>query len=506
MKCLAKICFLSLFVALCCTPAISFAQEKASLVVLNAKITTLNPNQPEAEAIAVGNGRILAIGKSNNIRRYIGQSTRIIDAFQRRIIPGFNDSHVHFRAVGNQFSSINLSRSRSAKESIEAISRYVKFLPKGRWILGGSWNSQSWAPYESPDKTLLDEISPDNPVFLYNEDGTIALANSLALRKAKITATRNNPTGGIFYRFPDGQPTGLVQGNAIAYLRVAAPRLNTTDSYSVLLTASNYAASLGVTSIQDMSSDNNFLVLRRLENEEKLKTRVYDCTGLLDWKSQAARGVRRAQGTAFVRRGCLKGLLEGVGSEDELYQDIKGANRAGMQVMIHAIGGRAVSGTLNVFERIFKEEGKTDQRFRIEHARGVLIEDFSKFAEFGVIPSLQPELFGGREPYQTLLDSGAKIAFGSDASMVSLNPFYGIYDAVKQSGSDPISVENAIRLYSEGAAYAEFQESEKGTLTIGKLADFVILSDDILRIDLEDIKDTQVFMTIVNGEIVYRTD
>jgi predicted amidohydrolase YtcJ len=500
-------CFLSLGAA-------AFAQTRAAdLVVLNAKIRTMNPAQPRAEAFAVRGNKIVAVGANRQIRAFIGSGTKTIDARGKLILPGFNDAHVHFTGIGNQFFSIDLRDARTPVEALEKIKFYVRFLPKGKWILGGMWDNRNWTPNDLPTKELIDAATPDHPVFIYNADAGAVLANSLALKLAGVDKNTKEVSGGEIVRDASGNPNGILKGRAIEFVKKIQPPMPTKNLRAVIETATAYAASLGVTSAQDMHSDDNFALFQTLAREGKLKTRIYDCTPLPDWQKLARAGIRRADGDAMVRRGCLKHFTEGFPEElPDLYDKILAADQAGLQVMIHAIGESSNRQILDVFERVTKTNGARDRRFRVEHAHGVRPKDVSRFARAKIIASMQPFLFRGgvfdeTEPYRKLLDSGAILAFGSDASITELNPLYGIEAAVINKNGEKtqaITVEEAVRAYTVGAAYAEFQENVKGTIAAGKLADFVILSDDIFAIKPEMIGETQILTTVVDGKIVYQ--
>ena len=484
----------------------SAVAREADLVIVNAKVRTIDQKNPSAEAVAIRDNKIVSVGSNRDIRKLASRTTTLIDAKGRLVLPGFNDSHVHFGGIGNQFSGIDLRFARSPQDVIDKMKHYVRFLPKGRWILGGQWDHENWPGGALPTKELIDAVTPDNPVFIYHKNGKMAWANSLALKIAKVTKTRGDLRGGLIVRDQIGEPTGILKDNAVLFVKIHAPKFATKNWYEVLQTATNYAASLGVTSVQDVHSDFITDVLTKLLNDGKLKTRVYDCTPLIRWKELADKGIKRANGTGMIRNGCLKSLIDsGEGTKEQLYEEIKAADNAGLQVMIHSIGRRSNENILDVFERVAKENGKKDRRFRVEHAYRFRPEDLTRFGTLGVLPSLQPHLFYGGDPYRSLLDANARIVFGSDASMTDFDPMYGIYDAVRARGSnEAITVEEAVYLYTMGSAYGEFQENVKGSLTPGKLADLVILSDDIFSIRKEDIRKTKVLMTVVDGKIVYR--
>ena len=481
----------------------------ADLIVTNANVRTMDKSNPTAQAFAVVGGKIVAVGNTSKIKQLGGANTKTIDAAGKLVLPGFNDAHVHFSAMGGQFFSVDLRDSRSAAEVVEKVKFYARFLPKGQWILGGGWNNTSWTPDDLPSKDLIDAASPEHPVFLYHANPKIALANSLALKAARIDKTSKTAFEGGIVRDAAGEPTGILKDSAVNFVRRFAPPF-TTDRLLFAETASNYAAAFGVTSAQDVSADDAAEIYRELARQGKLKTRVYDCIALSDWAKLAKNGVKRADGDALVRRGCLKGVADGDADlTEELYEQILAADRAGLQVAVHAIGARSNAQILSVFERVTKANGKKDRRFRVEHAHSFYPQNISRFAASGIIASVQPYLFSdgaGRtfDPLRDLIRSGAPLAFGSDATMVSVNPLLGI--AAAAGAADPkqkLTVEEAVRFYTLGAAYAEFQENEKGVIAVGKLADFVILSDDIFSINPNAIAKTQVLKTIVDGRVVF---
>lgn len=490
-----------------------FAQKlTADLVIINANVRTMDSTKPKAEAVAVLGNKIAAIGSNTEIKQLIGANAKIIDAQNKLVLPGFNDAHVHFTAMGKQFFSIDLREAKTPSEIVEKIKFHVQFLPKGQWILGGGWNNLNWSPNNLPTKDLIDAVTPDNPVFLYHSNAKTVLVNSLALKLAQIDKTAKDIANGEIVRDAAGEPTGILKDSAINLVKKLVPQYATDDKLAVAETASNYAAAFGVTSVQDLSADDNTETYRELARQGRLKTRIYDCAALSDWQKLAKSNIKKASGDALIRRGCLKGAAEGdVDSTAKLYEDILAADRADLQIMVHAIGNRANDQILSVFERVVKTNGKKDRRFRVEHAHNFRPQDFRRFANSGIIASVQPYLFSdgaGKsfDPLRTLIANNATLAFGSDSSMISINPLFGIAAAV--NSNDPkqkISVEEAVRFYTLGAAFAEFQENAKGTIAVGKLADFVILSDDIFTINPSAIKNTKVLTTVLDGKIVYQS-
>ena len=494
-----------------------FAQSaQADLVIFNANVRTLAKELPRAQAIAISRDEISAIGANEEIRAFIGANTQKIDAQGKLVLPGFNDSHVHFLSIGNKFFSIDLRDAKTAQEIVPKVKFYAEFLPRGHWILGGFWDNENWQPADLPTKELIDAATPDNPVFLYNKNTEVALVNSLALKIAGFDKKTKEIQNGIIERDKNGEPTGIIRGEAIKYMKAFTPKLSARLESAAAETATNYAASLGVTSVQDVHSDDSIEIYRELQKVGKLKTRVYDCVPLPDWEKLSQAGIKRASGDAMLRRGCLKYFSDG---DFEVIPDLAklmiAADRADLQIMVHAIGSDANQIVLDVFEQVARQNGKRDRRFRVEHAHNMRVQDIKRFAPLKTIASMQPHLFFGgifnsSEPYRALLDADANLSFGSDASITDFNPLLGIYAAVargtsKNSPTQAISVEEAVRAYTEGSAYAEFQENVKGTLEVGRLADLIILSNDIFTIDVEDIPKTEVLTTIVDGKVVYQS-
>ena len=456
----------------------------------------------KAEAIAIIGCKIAAVGTNKTIRDFAGPATRTIDARGRLVLPGFNDAHVHFTAIGNTFSSIDLRAKRTAGEIIDQMGHYVRFLPKGRWLLGIGWNDAVLPARES-----IDAISPDHPVFIYHADGKSALANSPALTMAQITKFARGRADDGVARDSRGEPTGVLRGSAMVRVSNLIPQPHINKWPEIAETASNYAASLGVTSVQDVHSDELANVYRELARQGKLKTRIYDCSPLSSLARLKTQGIRSAAGDAFVRTGCVKHFTDGDDANAaELEKNVLAADKAGLQVMIHAIGPRSNGIVLDIFEKTARQNGSWDRRFRIEHANYVKESDLRRFGKLKIIASLQPWIFHGDsfEDYKRLFDVGAPIAFGSDASITEFNPLLGIYAAV--TGTSAVTVEQAVRSYTMGSAFAEFQENVKGSIEAGKLADLVILSDDIFTIDPAKIRTVKVVTTIVDGKVVFEAD
>ncbi|HUS00034.1 MAG TPA: amidohydrolase family protein, partial [Pyrinomonadaceae bacterium] len=378
----------------------------ADLVVINGTIHTMKTRGSVAQAFAVSGNRITATGTNKLIKTFIGPSTKVIDAAGRLVLPGFNDSHVHFMAIGNTFSSIDLRDVKSAAEMTARIARYARFLPKGRWILGGHFDAKDWDP---PDRKSLDAATPDNPVLLYRAGAQEAVANTLALNLAKL----NNYVD--IDEVAATEPNGIVHIAAVRRIASVVPSDHTSNWIEIAETATNYAASLGVTSVQDMHSDDSREIYRGLERKGKLKTRVYDCLPLRDWRKLKASRLPASSGD-MVTDGCLKGFSDGDDeSKPALLRDVTAADDAGLQIMIHAIGPSANRIVLDVFERAAKTNKPRDRRFRVEHAHNVADLDLPRFGRSKIVASMQPYLFEGSHGsrYGTLLKQRAPVAFGS---------------------------------------------------------------------------------------------
>jgi hypothetical protein len=541
------VCLLSLFCA-----SFLFAQT-ADLVVTNANIRTMDAKRTVERSVAVLNGKIIAIGSDAATRSFVGPKTRVINAGGKTVIPGFNDAHVHFMETGAQLSSVDLRDAKSPEEFVRRIKDFAAKLPKGRWILGGKWDHENWTPSNLPTAAMIDAATPDNPVFIDRLDGHMALANSLAMKLASVNKDTKDVDGGLIVRDAGGNPTGVFKDAAMSYFNRVIPPPSWEERLEAALAATEHAASLGVTSVQDMSAGTDVGVYQELLRQGKLKTRVYACSTLAGYKRWEATGVRAAFGSSMLRVGCLKGYADGsLGSttawffepylddpttsglaSDEITQTpdlVIGADKAGLQINIHAIGDRANDEILDIFEKTAAVNDARDRRFRIEHAQHLRQADIPRFGSQKVVASMQPfhiiddgrwawkrldeKRIKGTYAFRTLLDTGAVLAFGSDSPVAPLNPLFGVYAAVTRRTLDDknpngwipeqkISVDETVRAFTFGSAYGEFQDDKKGTLETGKLADLVILSDDIFTIDPVKIRDVKVVLTVVNGKVAF---
>lgn len=485
-------------------PFVDDDDDAPDLIIINAKVRTVDEKDPEADAVAIKDGRFVAVGSNRKIRQSASRKTRLIDAGGKLVIPGFNDSHTHLLGIGNLFLSVDLRNASSPEDFSKEVAGFTKYLPKGRWLLGGRWDPAVWSGEKLPKKEWIDEVSPENPALLYSSDPTIALVNSAALKLAGIGKNSSGLAGGEIVKDSEGNPTGILRGEAIRMVKILTNSSLSQQRLQSIETATVYAASFGITSVQDVSTDDNMDVITELDRQGRLRARIYECAALKDWKEYADKGLKAAAGTPMVRTGCLKSFTDGNPETiPDFYERIAGADKSGLQVMIHAIGPRANGYVLGLFERAIKANGFRDRRFRVEHAQSLTPQEIPRFARSGIIPSMQPYLFYGSGPYRSLLRTGAKIAFGSDASITNIDPLLGISVAVG-SGGEKLTVEEAVRLYTLGAAYGEFQEKEKGSITVGKLADLVILSGDIFDMHPAEIRNVKVLTTILGGKVVYR--
>lgn len=529
----------------------------ADLAIVNGRVWTGNKSQPWAEALASRGERIVATGSNDEIKKLIDPHTRVIDLQGKLAAPGFIDDHTHFMNGGFQLLSVDLRDAATQEEFARRIKAQAEKIGHGRWITGGDWDHELWPGGPLPARELVDRYTPNNPVFVSRLDGHMALANSVTLRLAKVTRETKDPPGGTIVRDPKtGEPTGVLKDAAMNLVWPLVPDPGDAEYNQALSAAMREAARVGVTSVQDITAWRHYTVYKRFRESNRLTVRIYARTPMSQWKRQADLVARQGAGDDWLRLGGLKAFVDGsLGSttalflepftdapgnaglmaddnipEGTLKNNIRDADKAGLQCSIHAIGDKANNLTLNYFEEVARENGARDRRFRIEHAQHLLESDIARFSKLGVIASVQPyhAIDDGRwaekrigpvrikttYPFRSLLDAGALLVFGSDWSVAPLSPILGIHAAVTRAtvdGKNPrgwvpeqkISVEEALRAYTSSSAYAEFGEKNKGTLEAGKLADVVVFSQDIFRINPDEIQKTAVVYTIVGGRVVF---
>jgi predicted amidohydrolase YtcJ len=538
------------------------AQSKpaADLIIINAKVWTVDQARPTAQAVAVLGDRIIAVESNADVETLRSAATRVIDAGGKLVLPGFNDAHVHFVEGGSQLDAVQLNDVTTTDEFVRRVGERAKHTPKGEWIQGGDWDETKWNPVKLPTAALIDAVTPDNPVLLSRYDGHSSLANSIALRLAGITSRTPDPPGGAIVRDVNGNPTGDLKDAAVDLVNKVVPPLSHDQRLRAVHRALEYAASLGLTSVQNMDPNYaDIAVYSELLQRGELTTRIYAAPLINQVDDQAKIGIGHAFGGPYLRIGALKAFADGsLGSGTayffEPYSDEPGnhgllselmqplslmhermmkADAAGLQLCTHAIGDRAISMILDLYTEVVKAHPGMDRRLRIEHAQHMAAKDFDRFAQLDVIASVQPyqAIDDGRwaegrighdrasrtYAFRTFLNHGVHLAFGTDWDVAPLNPLLTVYAAVTRAtldGKNPggwfpeqkLSVAEAVEAYTMGSAYAEFQDKEKGSIAPGKLADMVVLSDDIFSIDPAKIRDVTVVKTIVGGRVVWDVD
>jgi len=528
------------------------------MVLLNGNIWTVNPDQPWAEAVAVDGGKILEVGSTAEIKKFVGAETKVIDLKGDLVLPGFIDSHTHFLDGGFSLLSVDLREAKTQDEFIQRIRNKAKEIEEGEWILNGNWDHQQFTPPELPRKEWIDEASPHNPVCVNRHDGHMVLANSLALKIAGITKDTPSPKGGeILKDVATGEPTGILRDAAMDFVLEHVPEPSFQQKSKAAEIALQHAAEVGVTSVHDMDNMSNFEVYQELLRHNNLTVRLYVYIPITEVEIYARLKLKTPFGNDFLKIGGLKGFVDGsLGSSTALFFEpytddpkkygllysqmfpegimekrIMLAEKSGLQVAIHAIGDKANHIILDIFERVIAQQGERDRRWRIEHAQHLLPEDRERMGKLKVIASVQPyhaiddgrwaEKKIGKErcqysyAYKSLLENKVVLACGSDWYVAPLNPLTGIYAAISRQTTDghnpqgwipeeKISLEEAVKGYTLNGAYAEFSEKKKGSVEKGKFADFTILSQNIFEIPPEEILKTKVKMTIVGGKIIFK--
>jgi predicted amidohydrolase YtcJ len=527
-----------------------------TLAIVNARIWTGDRTAPWAEAIAVTGDRFAAVGTSDAIRR-LSPGLTPIDAQRRLIVPGFIDSHVHFIDGGFRLASVQLRDARTREEFVGRIQAFAGKVPAGTWITGGDWDHSLWGG-ELPARDWIDAATAKHPVWVSRLDGHMALANTAALQAAGITRDTADVAGGEIVRDERGEPTGLLKDNAMALVDKVVPPPSDAMRDRALQAAMRYVAERGVTAVHNMGTWEDLATFARARRANALTTRIYGVVPLADWErlrdvvSRKEYGGADGRGDEWLRVGGLKGFVDGslgshtaafekpfddaprdrgllVNTPEDLHRWIEGADAAGLQVMVHAIGDRANRLLLDIYEQVIGAHGARDRRFRIEHAQHLHPGDIPRFARLGVIASMQPyhaiddgrwaeRYIGARiettYAFRSLMDSGATVSFGSDWFVAPPAPLEGIYAAATRRTLDDrnpdgwvpgqkISVEDALRAYTVNAAYASFDEGRTGTIAPGRLADFVMIDENIFDLAPERIREARVLMTVVGGRRVF---
>jgi predicted amidohydrolase YtcJ len=570
--------------ALACAPGTLRAQTApgaaADLVLVNGKVFVADSANTIVHAIAVRGGRVVAAGTDAEARALVGPRTRVVDLGGKLVTPGFNDAHIHVGEGGGALLEVDLGGTTSMAEIQRRVADAVSRAAPGEWILGRGWDqtrlpASDLGPGGWPTRQALDRVSPNNPVVLSRVDGHTSWANTAALRLAGVTKDTPNPPGGSIVRDPaTGEPTGILQeGPARSLVTTKVPSPSHAQIRRGVVAAMELAARTGVTSVQtDISPitsgsfDENdpalpeaFRVYQELERADSLTFRVYAWFPLTHEIVQSFRkmGITAPYGDDWLRLGMVKGYTDGsLGSRSawmlEPYSDapntrglpqhsdaeldsmVAEADRAGLQVILHAIGDAANRQALNAIERAERINPPHERRHRIEHAQIVSAADIPRFRQLGVIASMQPthatsdlrwaeqrighaRAVAGAYAWRSMLNAGATVIFGTDYPVEPIRPVEGIYSAVtRQSREEPgtppggwlpeqrLTREEAIRLYTATPAYGEWQEKVKGTLRPGMLADLVVWSADLLTIPERDILTAEPVMTVVGGRVVYQ--
>ncbi|MGH8222676.1 MAG: amidohydrolase [Woeseiaceae bacterium] len=526
--------------------------EAATLAVTGARIWTGDAQYPWAEALASDGARIIAVGSDEQIAQFIGEGTEVISVPGSMLVPGFIDTHVHFITGGSGLASVQLRDAATPDEFAQRIGAFAATLERGEWMLHGTWDHENWGG-ELPTRDWIDAVTPDNPVWINRLDGHMALANSLALDLAGVDADTADLAGGEIVRDADGRPTGILKDNAMMLVDAAVPAPGEALLDRQVAAAMQHVAANGVTSVHDMADWASLAAYRRARAAGTMQTQIYSVVPLRDWERLRDEVSAQGTGDEWLRIGGLKGFMDGsLGSHTaaflEPYTDapedrgflinelgdlrawISGADAAGLHVMVHAIGDRAIRDLLDIYLDVAEANGARERRFRIEHAQHIHPDDLPRFAAQEVIASMQPyhaiddgrwaeKVIGAERAkttyaFRSLIRSGAHVAFGSDWFVAPATPLEGIYAAVTRrtlDGANPggwvpeqkISVEQALRAYTAEAAYAAYEEHEKGRLKPGMLADFVLLDRDLTAIPPETLRDARVLRTVVGGRIVH---
>ena len=530
------------------------AAKPGTVAIVNARIWTGDEAQPWAQALVIDGETLALVGSDEDARK--ANAAQFVDGGGRLIVPGFTDAHVHFISGGFGLASVQLRDARSREDFAARIKAFAATVPAGTWITGGDWDHTLWGG-ELPTHEWIDSVTPDHPVWVNRLDGHMSLANGVALKLAGITRATKDIPGGAIVRDRKGEPTGVFKDNAMSLIDAVVPAASAEMNDRALVAAMKYVNAQGVTTVHNMGTFGDLETFARAAQAKTLTTRIYAVTPLAEWEKLrdvvAAKtyGGADGRGDEWLRVGGLKGFMDGslgshtaafeepfadapkdrgllVNPPDDMYKWISGADKAGLHVMVHAIGDRAIAMLLDIYERVEKEDGARDRRFRIEHTQHLRESDIPRFAQLDVIASMQPyhaiddgrwaEQFIGKRiattyAFRSLLDAKARLAFGSDWSVAPATPLEGIYAAVTRRTLDDknpdgwvpaqkITVEEALRAYTTGGAYASFDEARKGSLTAGKLADLAMIDRDLFKIPPEQIREAKVLATVVGGKVV----
>jgi predicted amidohydrolase YtcJ len=534
---------IGLFILLFINVLVGFVQgqEYADLVLKNGKIFTATDDDPFVQAVAVMDGKIIALGTDVTIESYIGAKTKVLDMEGKLVIPGFIDAHCHFSSGGHSLAMLDVGNAGSIATIQKKIAAKIEELPEGAAVFGfasfpnpGLYGGLGWPP-----KGILDEVSPNNAVVMRRRGGHAVWVNSVALKKSNITKDSEVPEGGEIVLDPKtGEPTGILKEAAQSLLKVWDQPKPEEDIERAL----KHAAELGLTGIHTASYLDEIEVYKKLKEQGKLTLRVNAWLSIGGLDEYIQKGIERGQGDEMLRIGFLKIFIDGtIGvrsalmfepfsedpentglaqyGEEEFYALVEKAHANGYQVGVHAIGDKGVHWVLNAIERAQQKHGKKGLRHRVEHNTVTTFEDTKRYGKLGIVASMQPNITGGEmyrrtrlgverarrvDMWKTLLRNGAMLAWGTDWQVSPLNPMFNLYQLVtRYYEEERLTMAEAIKYYTYGPSYASFEEDIKGTLEEGKLADMVVLSQDLFSIDPKDIPKTEVLYTILGGKIIY---
>jgi predicted amidohydrolase YtcJ len=519
---------------------------EATLAILNANVITLNPKQSRAQAIAIQNGKIIAVSSNKEIRRHIGHKTKIIDAKGKTVISGLVDCHVHMTGFGQFLQTLELRNVKSIKEMQQKLRKYARQNPEKNWILGGRWNQERFANKRYPTRWDLDATVADRPVFLVRVCGHIAVANSKALQLAGINEERVVEGGKVDLDETLGLPNGILRENAMELVWKAVPKPSQGELEENCVIACEKAVEAGLTCVHwILGSADELRAVQKLGSKGKLPLRAYLGISVDFLDELVDLGLLTGFGNDMVKIGFVKILADGslggrtaalkapycdepetsgmmLYTQKELDGFVLKAHKAGLQLAVHAIGDRAVEAVVKAFDKALKEYPRENHRHRIEHCSVLNKKLIKQMKRLNLIASVQPHFIvsdfwvvdrvGKKRarwvyPFKTLMKEDLVVASGSDCPVEPIGPMLGIWAAVarKDFAEESLTVEEALKTYTVNAAYASFDEDKKGTVEAGKFADLTVLSDDLYSVAPENLKDVTVEMTIVNGRIVYES-
>ncbi|NBO57470.1 MAG: amidohydrolase [Chitinophagia bacterium] len=526
--------------------------NKADKVYVNGNIWTGDSSNPSATIIAIKGDKIIYVG--NDPSKVSGGE--VIDLKGKMMVPGFTDNHTHFLSAGYGLSSVHLKDAMTKAAFIQRISDFCKSHPGNTWIKEGGWDNENWGG-ELPSKEWIDSVTGDHPIFISRYDGHMAFANSKAMELAGVNANTVSPDGGVVVKNAKGELTGCFKDQAMSLIDKVIPEPTEAELEEYYKAASQHAFERGVTYVNDMGSYGGWKDLatyRRVAEKNKSMIRMYAFMPLSTWSKLDSFVQKNGRGDDMLKWGGLKGYVDGslgsttawfhlpylddptstgltITDTTDLRTWVKGADKAGLHVAVHAIGDRANDFILSVYEDADKSNGSRDRRFRVEHAQHVRLESIENFAKQHVIASMHPyhlvddgiwaykrldeKRLRGTYAFREMMNKGVAVTFGSDWPVAPVDALFGIYAAVTRQtgdGKNPggwypdqkISIDEALTSYTANNAYASFMEGKLGVLKAGYYADFAVLDQDLHKIDPVKIKEVKVVLTVLNGKEVYK--